>query len=517
MQCSDLNEETDVFSDPETISDDDEEVSIPGPGQTEFSNPNVHLAAHIENISTSNEYQAVHVAKTRFGSEIKPSTDVELLDGDFLRILHIIVHRKNSETFVRGQLFRRCTNTNKRLRKAANELCALLFAVDPGDKNPTIYSQLVDVALDKVLSKRTIILTNRVFGGYYGKSRKFKDLSFRDYRQPVNEAKDRGVLVCRWKYIEYGDEAGRAGKHGAIIQLREAEADPGRGIPDAAKVYWWRETDHRAEPRVFHLGATIDFTGDDQQKGIKTLRRGYWNDEEFQRQFNPVKKTTKAKDEKRGTEMCTTGKKCVVTQKFSSSLNAPNPFRSCNSKKESEKSLEELCSEERTHADFCSGCGGAATGAEQAGSKIKFLLDKETDECRTLRLAFPRAHVHHMMIDDFVHRALNSNTTRYKVVTAHISYPCKTYSGLHTREGKEDEQNEDSSCSVDQILGICRPKLVSFEQTSHMVRWKKNKYKWNRLLFDITWNNYSVKWKVIDATDYGCPSARERLIILAAW
>jgi len=516
-QWIDLDEEIDTFSEPVTIDDDEEEVPIPEPGQTDFSNPNVHLTGNSENLSISNDYLAIREAKTYFGAKIKPGSDVELLDGDFLRVFQIMKHTTTSKTFIRGQLFRRCTYTNQRLRKAANEVCALLSAVDPTDKNPPLHSYSVDVPLDNVLSERTIILTNRLFGGYYGQSRKYKDLSFRDYHQPVEEAEDRGVLVCRWKYIEYGDEAGRAGKHGAILQLHEAEADTGKGIPDAAKVYWWRETDHNAEPRVFHPGATIDFTEEDPKGGIKKQRDQNGDEEEFDKEFMTVKmkKTTKVKDKRSGSWICRTRNQSV-TDTFSSSRNAQNTFRSCN-KDEADKSPEELCSEERTHADFCSGCGGAASGAEQAGSKIKFLLDKEADECKTLRLAFPQAHVHHMMIDDFVYKALTNETKIYKVVTAHISYPCKTYSGIHTREGKEDEQNEDTSCSVDQILKICRPKVVTFEQTSHMVRWTKNKYKWNRLLFDITWNNYSVKWKVLDATDYGCPSTRERLIILAAW
>ncbi|KAK5131724.1 hypothetical protein LTR08_000613 [Meristemomyces frigidus] len=414
------------------------------------------------------------------------------------------------------------------LPKRKNEVCAILVDVNPQLPNPILDDHTVDISTDCVVCVRIIIVTNRLFG-----AAKFLDGSFRDAGMDALEAEDHGVLVCRWKRVEYGDAKGRKGQKGAMLQLRQDEADPGQSIPDAAKVYWWTELAiNDGFPTAVPPGTIFDLTAESgdtvteprSRKAGKQPRRHDTGTTAFRK----VKKTVIIEDEDNA-YLDPSGHLQVrheirsenyVTDTFTSYAPA---YQSKLKRKIHETSqpsvLDRLVSEERSHFDFCCGAGGMATGVAQSGSTLKYLLDEDANCCNTVRLAFPGRET------EILHTELNKLFTdpkychrSYKVATVHISYPCKTYSGAHTGPvvSARDLKNEDTGASVEAILKATRGKFVTFEQTDHMVKYSKNREVFRRLINGLTTASYSVRWKIIDCTEHGSPSKRSRLILQAS-
>nr|OQO24092.1 hypothetical protein B0A51_05935 [Rachicladosporium sp. CCFEE 5018] len=165
-----------------------------------------------------------------------------------------------------------------------------------------------------------------------------------------------------------------------------------------------------------------------------------------------------------------------------------------------------------TYGDICTGAGGMASGAVQAGLRMQFALDHDHDACETLRLNFNTR-----VLEEDVHTFCTKLKVRgyLRVDVLHISFPCKFYSPAHTVAGKDDEHNVATGYAVKPILERCRPRVVTFEQTFGMLR-SANLPHFHALVKQATDAGYNVRWKLINLADFGNPHARKRLIIIAS-
>ncbi|KAK5690693.1 hypothetical protein LTR17_025865 [Elasticomyces elasticus] len=454
-------------------------------------------------------YQPVPSTTTNMGMEItlaKDQCDVELHSGDyqgedFLRVRVIMQHRKTGNVLLRGTLLRRTMKMDKMLPKTRNEVCAILLDVDPNDAYPVLDDYLVDVPLHRVLMGRSVILTNRPFAGPIShEPRKWKDHSFRECPTMSDvAAEEAGVLCCRWKRVEYDSADGKRGYTGAILRLRNQEADLGKGIPDPALVHWWRELAAKDKGPLEFPDPTSD--EDDSEHRTKRQRQTSLNTTDF---------------------VTRTSRRSVVEEENVSVMNAsvhtPKPELCLRKQKTTTTSHEiaaliALISEPRTHSDFFAGPGGMATGAQVAGSIIKFLLDENPNCCNTLRLAFPGAQVLELNVSDFI---IDHFDLCCKSGTSHFSFPCNTLSKVYTRRGKDHDKNEDAGTAIGDLLKRTRAKICTFEQTDGLLRLPRNIFIWKRLVQDITSQQYSLRWRIVDATKHNNASKRSRLIILAA-
>ncbi|TKA40235.1 hypothetical protein B0A54_10841 [Friedmanniomyces endolithicus] len=303
--------------------------------------------------------------------------------------------------------------------------------------------------------------------------------------------------TCKYKGV-----AGKKGHCGAVLKLLHQETDPSKGIADAAPVLWWRTLEATGKgPSTIPSGISVDLTSETDEKAGTTGR-----DRSASRHQESRSKAQAVPEDEQTVLVNAPAYKVVRQRKRSrTEVSGETEFLLPLTPRKVRNSLvgnfiasstvvkfEALLAEPRTHFDFLAGGDGATTGAEEVGSSIAFLLEKPLNTCNNLRLAFPLAHILHKFLGDFL-----SNDRSYEVATAHISYPCKTYSPAHTAEVgtcKYDYETEDTS-SVNDIVRKTRAKIVTFEQTDGMVKYTKNKHVWRRLLQDITLAQYSVRWR----------------------
>ena len=145
---------------------------------------------------------------------------VELEDGDFLRIVHIIQDTWSSAVTLRGWKFRRTREMNGVLEKKRNEVCWILH-VDEDDPRDAKLQGMETVSVREVVKRRHIRLTNQSFPAL-----SWREDDTNELREIVEN--DR-VLVCRFKYIcVYADAKARAlyaWCEKGLYRLREHECD----------------------------------------------------------------------------------------------------------------------------------------------------------------------------------------------------------------------------------------------------------------------------------------------------
>ena len=173
---------------------------------------------------------------THKGIQLAPHNCVELQDGDFMKIVHIVKDTSNSEVTLRGFLFRRTREMNGLLNRLLNEVCWILH-VDEDDPREPLVQGAESRAVSEVIRRRDIRLTNRPF----------PDLSFRENNKDTQEnVTNHHILVCRYKYMcVYPSARARlayAWCEKGLHRLREDECDKlaNNGIKDDDLRRAWR-------------------------------------------------------------------------------------------------------------------------------------------------------------------------------------------------------------------------------------------------------------------------------------
>ena len=437
---------------------------------------------------------------TIFGStRLERGSDVELANGDFLRVKQIIRSTATNETLLKGLLMRRTKSVSDMLPKKYNELCIILTAKS-GALDPTPEQCLVIRRLDEVIAIRTIILTNCDFPTHSWREQLRYFSSFHD----VEEA---GLLVCRWRYTEETDVTGTKVISQTLMRLREQECDKGKATSDVRMRQLWtgekpqdtheacgKSGSKRPAPRV---DLTLDDSDDEELHEISvvaTVKRksslGMYErrcSSIFSERFKP------------------TPKGAVDTPKSS------NDRRRKHSQRETATPMQPPA--QYTYGDICAGAGGTTRGAVMAGLKLMFALDHWDRACQTLQRNFPESKILKMSIFKF---CLSGETPSYlRVAVLHISFPCQPHSPVHTVPGRNDEANIATSYSAIPIIQKCRPRIVTLEQTSGIVT-HRGGWHFRALIHQLTAIGYSVRWKIVNTAEYGNVQPRRRLVIIAA-
>ena len=175
---------------------------------------------------------------THNGIRLHPKVFVELQDGDFMKIVHIVEDRRSLDVTIRGWIFRRTRTTDGVFNAKRNEVCWMTYIDDDDPRDHSIQG-LETRVVTQVVKRRQIRLTNQSFPA----------LSYRDDR--INESnetiEDVRVLVCRYKYlIFYPNAKARTSSHPwsekMVLRLRADECDkrPDNNIKDEDIRTAWR-------------------------------------------------------------------------------------------------------------------------------------------------------------------------------------------------------------------------------------------------------------------------------------
>ncbi|KAH7176494.1 S-adenosyl-L-methionine-dependent methyltransferase [Dactylonectria macrodidyma] len=162
--------------------------------------------------------------------------------------------------------------------------------------------------------------------------------------------------------------------------------------------------------------------------------------------------------------------------------------------------------------DACSGAGGVSRGAQMAGFKIRYGVDKAPEVWDTYKTNFPNAKLFQMSLDELISEPGNRNL---RVDVLHFSPPCQFFSPAHTRAAAQDDENIFALFGCNELLKKTRPRIVTVEQTFGLTHGRHAVY-FRPFLADFTQFGYSVRWKVVRLCTWGAAQDRKRLILIAA-
>lgn len=154
-----------------------------------------------------------------------------------------------------------------------------------------------------------------------------------------------------------------------------------------------------------------------------------------------------------------------------------------------------------------SGIGGIDLGFEQAGFEIAWANDFDAAACKTYRNNFPNT----ILIEDDVRNINSCVLSDIDVLVA--GFPCQPFSVMGYRRGFNDPRGN-LFFEIARFIDVKRPKVVFLENVKNLMEHDNGK------TFLVIYNtlaqfNYSVKYKVINATDVNIPQNRARIFIVA--
>ncbi|MHA7777096.1 DNA cytosine methyltransferase [Roseibium sp. M-1] len=160
-----------------------------------------------------------------------------------------------------------------------------------------------------------------------------------------------------------------------------------------------------------------------------------------------------------------------------------------------------------TSLELCAGGGGQALGLEMAGFDHVALFENDRHACETLRRNRPEWTVHeHDLFQEF-------DFERYHGVDLLAGgLPCPPFSVAGKQLGEKDERNLFTRGV--EIAARVKPKAIMFENVRGMLDPSFENYR-DFIEVRLRKLGYKVSWKLLQASDFGVPQLRPRVVMVA--
>lgn len=157
--------------------------------------------------------------------------------------------------------------------------------------------------------------------------------------------------------------------------------------------------------------------------------------------------------------------------------------------------------------ELCAGAGGEALGLEQAGIEHAGLIEIDKHACETLRLNRPEWKVLEQDLFKFTHASAFKGVD---IVSGGL--PCPPFSKAGKQLGHLDERNL-FPVAID-IIDQLRPRAVMIENVRGILDAVFEDYR-KGIKKQLKKLGYNVDWKLLQASDFGVPQLRPRVIFVA--
>jgi len=159
-----------------------------------------------------------------------------------------------------------------------------------------------------------------------------------------------------------------------------------------------------------------------------------------------------------------------------------------------------------TTLELCAGAGGQAIGFEQAGIDHVGLVEIDKNACATLRLNRPKWTVLQEDLNNFDGAAF----VGVDIISGGL--PCPPFSVAGKQLGNEDERNLFPAMIrlVDQI----RPRAIMIENVRGILDALFHDYR-QHIAGQLKKLGYRPGWKLMNASDFGVPQLRPRVVCVA--
>lgn len=152
------------------------------------------------------------------------------------------------------------------------------------------------------------------------------------------------------------------------------------------------------------------------------------------------------------------------------------------------------------------GIGGIDLAFEQNGFKVVWANEIDKYACRTYRLNFSPK----ILVEDDIRDIDTTKIPNFDVLCA--GFPCQAFSSVGLGAGFDDARGT-LFFEILRVLKEKKPKAVFLENVSNLLKHDFGK------TFDVIQSSlaevgYSIKYKMMNASDYGVPQQRNRIFIV---
>ncbi len=158
-----------------------------------------------------------------------------------------------------------------------------------------------------------------------------------------------------------------------------------------------------------------------------------------------------------------------------------------------------------TVLELCAGGGGQALGLERAGFEPVGLVEIEAHACETLRTNRP----HWPVIAGDIHAIHGRQFEGVDLVAGGV--PCPPFSIAGKQLGSDDER--DLFPAALRIIEQARPAAIMLENVRGLASKRFDGYR-TELLTRLSTLGYDIRWRVLNASDYGVPQLRPRFLLV---
>lgn len=157
--------------------------------------------------------------------------------------------------------------------------------------------------------------------------------------------------------------------------------------------------------------------------------------------------------------------------------------------------------------ELCAGAGGQALGLELAGFDHTALFENDPHACKTLLLNRPSWNViEHDLFQEYDF----SQFAGVDLLAGGL--PCPPFSKAGKQLGEGDERNLFTRGV--EIAELIQPKAIMFENVRGMLDRAFDEYR-DFIELRLRRNNYKVSWHLLNASDFGVPQLRPRVVMVA--
>lgn len=156
--------------------------------------------------------------------------------------------------------------------------------------------------------------------------------------------------------------------------------------------------------------------------------------------------------------------------------------------------------------EICAGAGGQALGLEMAGFSHECLVELDKAPCETLRLNRPQWLVLERDVREYSAQSLKG----IDLVAGGV--PCPPFSKAGKQLGHTDER--DLFPEALRLVQECKPRAVMLENVRGLLDACFDDYRAG-LIRALGRMRYTAEWRLLNASDYGVPQLRPRVVFVA--
>lgn len=160
-----------------------------------------------------------------------------------------------------------------------------------------------------------------------------------------------------------------------------------------------------------------------------------------------------------------------------------------------------------TVASMFAGIGGIDLAFEQAGFSIVWANEIDKYACRTYRLNFGDEY----LVEGDIQDVKTQDIPDFKVLIS--GFPCQAFSSVGLEKGFKDPRGN-LFFETARVIAAKKPEVVFFENVANLVKHDEGRT-FLTIYNTLAELGYCVRYKVMNASDYGIPQQRNRIYIVA--